>query len=67
MTQAASASEYRRKAEELRARASSTSDEISRSAYLAAAESWDLLATAADQRSKEVMLRVLREARDDAR
>ena len=58
----ASIDEYRRKAEELRERALSTDDEVSRSAFLAAARSWELLAASADQRSREVMLRALSEA-----
>ena len=54
-----SVSDYRRKAEELRQRALSADDEVSRSTCLAAARSWELLADSADQRSKEVMLRAL--------
>ena len=57
----ASIIEYRRKAEELRERALSTDDEVSRTTFLAAARSWELLAESADLRSKEVMLRALSE------
>jgi hypothetical protein len=53
----ASISDYRRKAEELRQRAFSADDEITRSTFLEAARSWELLADSDDRRSKEVMLR----------